>query len=200
MSKSKSDGSPMTYLDRAHGMWFAFMRLSWSSPAVPEANRFESVNPTMKYIASVLLATAFLLLPMQVAEAKTYGGFSVGQTFKMKVTKVTATKRTGYFGEDKASSVPKNLPKFRKNQTITFQIRGKGKLTAPKGISMPYYHSKNGENEYDRMFKRGSLTIGQHAEIKRSKGKPVSGELMFSLQDFSGTEPVFYTVIYKIRP
>ncbi len=153
----------------------------------------------MKSLVPILLASAFLLLPVHVAEAKTFGGFSVGQTFKMKVTKVTATKRVGLFGADEAVSVPRDFPKYRKNQTVTFRIRAKGKLTATKGLSIPFNHSKQGVNEYNRSRKRGEVTVVHNAEIKRRKDRALNGNLNFFIQDYSGAEPVFYTVIYKVR-
>lgn len=153
----------------------------------------------MKSFTSSLLALTVFLLPAAVVEAKTYGGFSVGQTFQMKVARVISTKWASSTGEV-ASPISSNLPKFRKNQKITFRIRAGGKLTAAKGISIPFNHFKKGVNEYNRSFTRGNVSITHNAEISRRKDKALRGNLNFFLRDDSGAEPVYYTVIYKIRP
>lgn len=151
----------------------------------------------MKSLASILVVSA-LLLHAPAVEAQAVGGFKPGQTFKMKVTKVDSTKWTNATGEV-ASPVPGSLPKFRKNQTITLRVRAQGKLKVPKASTIPFNHTKQGVNEYNRSFKRRGIDITHNAEIYRRQGNALRGNLNFFARNETGTDLVIHSVVYKIR-
>jgi hypothetical protein len=143
----------------------------------------------MKFVLPALLSVA-VLVAVPHAEARTFGGFKRGDSFKLKVVGVESSRYTYSSGTDVASPIPGGIPKFRKNQVITFRIGAKGRLVAPRGVSIPFSHSKGGVNEYDRAARGG--TASQNAEIKR-KGKRVSsGSLLFIKDDGTYRDVVSY--------
>lgn len=142
------------------------------------------------------LTLAAVLLPLGHLQAAGSTGFKVGQTFKLKVVKVTSTKKVGYFGTEAASPIPGNVPKFSKNKVIEFKIGKGGKLTA-KGLSIPFAHASKTVVEYN-WFKDATIDITHNAEINRSGTKATGGNLSFFISDYSGAEPVFTTVVYKL--
>lgn len=144
-----------------------------------------------------IIACVSILLPL-TASAAGIGDFKVGQKFSLKVTKITSTERVGYFGTDTKARIPSEFPKYRKNSSVDFTIGKKGKLTA-KGLSIPFAHASSSENEYN-LYKSGTVAVSHTAEIsKNSKKKPIAGTLTLSIQDFTGAEPVFRTVIYVLE-
>ena len=151
----------------------------------------------MKQLLLNAIACATVLLPFSQAEAAGSGGFKIGQVFKLKVVKVTSTKKVGYFGTEAANPVPAQLPKFKKNKVIEFKIGAGGKLTAKGGINIPFAHATKTVNEYN-LFKDGTVSVTHNAEIKKNGTTPTGGNLSFFISDYSGAEPVFYTVVYKL--
>jgi hypothetical protein len=150
----------------------------------------------MRTLLIKTLAFAAILLPLTASAAK-YGDFAVGQKFTLKVIKVTSTEKTGYFGTATKAPVPATLPKFKKDALIAFTIGKNGQLTA-KGLSIPFAHGKPKENEYN-LFKNGTVTVTHNAEItKNAAKKATGGKLSFFINDYSGAEPVFRTVIYQL--
>ena len=146
-------------------------------------------------ILKVDTSLAFVL-PL-TASAAEFGDFKVGQSFTLKVIKVTSTQKTGYFGVETKAPVPGTVPKFKKNASINFTIGAKGKLMC-KGLSIPFAHSNSKQNEYN-FFKEGTVTLNRNAEIDKSATKkPKSGKLSFFITDYSGAEPEFRTVIYEL--
>lgn len=156
----------------------------------------QTYPPAMKTLMIKFLACAAMLLPLS-ASAATFGDFTVGQKFSLKVVKVTSTMKKGYFGTETKAPIPSSLPKFKQGALIAFTIGNKGKLTA-KGLSIPFAHSKPKVNEYN-LFKDGTVAVTHNAEItKNSKKKPSGGKLSFFINDYSGAEPVFRTVTYEL--
>lgn len=147
----------------------------------------------------ILAAAAIcaMLMPFESASAATPGGFKVGYTFKLKVLKVTSTRKVGYFGTETTAPVPAGVPKYLKNQIVEFKIGAGGRLTA-KGLSIPFAHSSATMNEYN-LYKPGTpVTVTHNAEIKKAAGKATGGTLSFFITNNSGAEPVFRTVVYQI--
>lgn len=147
----------------------------------------------------ILFAIAFssLLLVSPAAHAKTFGGFEVGQTFTLKVVKVTSTKKTGLAGPEETAPIHSKAAKYRKGQSITFRIRAGGKLTA-RGISIPFAHASRTVNEYN-LSRGGTIAITRTAEISRKGRSATGGYLYFFITDNSGMETVYYTVVYKLK-
>ena len=90
----------------------------------------------MKKLLLQTLACCAVLLPFSQVEAKTFGGFKPGKTFKLKVTEVISSKSVGTKIIKKAP-IPSSIPKLKKGTTIRFKIGAKGQLTA-KGLSIPF--------------------------------------------------------------
>lgn len=151
----------------------------------------------MKNILSCTLACAAALLITATSEAKTYGGFEVGKTFTLRVVKVTSTRQVGYSGTPAAYPVHSAVPKFRKGKVLKFRIKSRGRLTARK-ISIPFAHASRTQNEYN-LFQDGTVAITRNAELFKRKKEPIRGNLNFFVTDTSGMEPVFYTVVYKLK-
>lgn len=151
----------------------------------------------MKNILRFSLILASLTLFSGSADAKTYGKFEVGQTFSMKVVKVKSTRQTGLGGTPVKSKIHSKVPRLRKGKVVHFRIKARGRLTAKK-ISIPFAHSSRNMNEYN-LFRDGTIAITRNAEITRRGKKPVRANLNFFITDNSGMEPVYYTVIYKLK-
>lgn len=141
----------------------------------------------------LLLAVA--LLPLGHLHAAGTG-FKTGQTFQLKVVRVTSTIQTGYFGVVTKSKIPQTVPNFKKSDRISFAIAKGGVLTA-KGIRIPFAHESKGVVEYNA-FKEGTVNWTAHAELNKAGGHATGGTLSYFIQDFSGAEPVFRTVVYRL--
>lgn len=151
----------------------------------------------MKSLLACSLAAVFLLTST-FAEAKTFGGFSVRDTFKLEVASVTSTKQTGLAGVPAANPIPSGVPSFKKGKVITFRIAAKGKLTARGGINIPFAHDTNDVNEYNKSSGT-TVSITHNAEIEKKRRKAVAGTMSFFITDVSGPETVYYTVVYKLK-
>ncbi|MBL9157389.1 MAG: hypothetical protein JNJ70_07955 [Verrucomicrobiales bacterium] len=151
----------------------------------------------MKSLLACSLA-AVILFSTNPASAKTYGGFSVRDTFKLKVASVTSTKQTGLAGVPAASPIPAGIPSFKKGKVISFRIAAKGKLTARGGINIPFAHDTNDVNEYNKSSGT-TVNITHNAEIEKKRREAVAGTMSFFITDASGAETVYYTVVYKLK-
>lgn len=151
---------------------------------------------TMKLLFKVIACVA-ILLPL-TASAANFGDFRVGQKFSLTVTKITSTKRIGYFGTETKATIPTSLPKYRRSSLVAFTIGKNGRLTA-NDLSIPFAHASPTANEYN-FYKSGTLSVTHNAEIiKNAAKKPVGGTLSFFINDFRGAEPIFRTVTYKLE-
>lgn len=151
----------------------------------------------MKSFLASSLAVLFLFTTGP-ASAKTYGGFSVRDTFKLKVATVTSTKQTGFSGTPQAVSIPAGIPKFTKGKVITFKIGAKGKLTARGGIDIPFAHDTREVNEYNKSSGT-TVSITHNAEIEKKRKEAVAGTLSFFITDTGGAETVYYTIVYTLK-
>jgi hypothetical protein len=150
----------------------------------------------MKHFLIKALACAAVILPL-TASAADFGDFKVGQKFKLTVTQVKSTVKTGYFGVESKVPIPSSVPKFKKKAKVAFSISKGGKLTA-KGLNIPFSHGDAVANEYN-FYKEGTPSVTHNAEItKDSNKKPTGGTLSFFINDYSGPEPIFRTVIYEL--
>lgn len=152
----------------------------------------------MKTPALALLVGLTLLVPLQPVEAKNFGGFEVGDSFVLRVAQVKSTKQTGYTGTAVANPIPAGVPRFGRGSKIRFLIGAQGVLKA-KGLSLPLAHSSRTANEYNLYRPGAARTVTRNAEIEKRNGDVTDGTLSFFITDNSGTEPVFYTVVYTLR-
>lgn len=143
------------------------------------------------------LTLAAILFSFTHAEAKgkRYGGFQVGDTFKLKVLLVSSTTQTG-LGAESPAPIPAGVPKYKKNDVVEFRIGAGGKLLS-KGIKIPFAHAKQSVVEFNRS-QGTTVNITHTAEVTRT-GKKVKGAyLYFFNTDSSGAEPVYRVVRYKL--
>lgn len=152
----------------------------------------------MKSHLNRFLVITAVLFASSLAEAKTYGGFSVRDTFKLRVATVTSTKQTGFAGSPAPNPIPAGIPSFKKGKVITFKIASKGKLTARGGINIPFAHDTHDVNEYNKSSGT-TVNVTHNAEIEKKRKKAVAGTMSFFITDASGPETVFYTVVYKLK-
>ncbi len=155
----------------------------------------------MKTLLLPLLVCTASLLPFSQAHAvesasPSFGGFTPGLKFTFKVTKVECTKLEKFVYTKTA--VPKGVPKFRKNQKVTFTIGKKGQLIGP-GLLLTYKSTSQPSNSYVHRvgsnFNEDEVTI-----YKDSLGKPVSAGLTLYKEVHGGfaSIPVVYTVRYQM--
>jgi hypothetical protein len=141
------------------------------------------------------LAVILFSFTQAEAKGKKYGGFQVGDTFKLKVLIVSSTKQTGT-GAETPAPIPAGVPKYKKNDVVEFKIGAGGKLIS-KGIKIPFAHARNSVVEFNRS-QGTTVNVTHTAEVTR-KGKRVKGAyLYFFHTDTSGVDPVYRTVRYKL--
>lgn len=157
---------------------------------------FPKVGTMVKPLCFLILS--FMVLATTIAEARRYGGFEVGDQFKMKVTRVKSTRIEGFGGTPTRASIHGKVPKFRKGKVIQFRIKSRGRLTGRK-IRIPYAHSKGNEVEFN-LSKGGTISVTHNAAIIRKRGKASQCTLSYFVRDDSDEAmPVFYTVVYSLR-
>lgn len=152
----------------------------------------------MKAIALIAAVLFALFLPVASLEAKTFGGFEVGDSFSLRVSSVKSTKKTGYFGSELSNPIPAGVPRFGRGSLVRFQIGAQGVLKA-KGLSIPLAHFSRTMNEYNLYRPGAVLTTTRNAEITKRNNEATGATLSFFITDTSGAEPVFYTIVYTLR-
>lgn len=143
------------------------------------------------------LTLAAILFSFTHAEAKgkKYGGFQVGDTFKLKVLLVSSATQTGMAPEVPAP-IPAGVPRYKKNDVVEFKIGSRGKLLS-KGIKIPYAHAKQSVVEFNKSIGT-TVNVTHTAEVTR-KGKRVKGAyLYFFTTDSTGEEVIRTFVRYKL--
>lgn len=152
-----------------------------------------------KLILPALLCGA-LLLPFSALEAKTYGGFKPGLTFKYKVRKVKSVKTVGLDDPGKKAKVPNTAPKLKKGKKIKFKILKRGQLKG-KGFKLPFTYESGGVNTYTKTVTVGKVTRTTTAVVyKKSTTTPSSMVVYFTRKDTTDpANPVTQTVTYTIK-
>lgn len=153
----------------------------------------------MKPTILALLSLSLLAAPFQTASAANLGGLKTGDRFDLKVSRIESTRQVGIGGAATASAIPAGVPKYRKNQKLTFRIRSGGRLST-RGLSIPFAHYSKGVAEFN-FFRPGTVSLARNAELKVRKGKVSGGTLSFFITDSSGMETIYRTVKYQLaRP
>ena len=156
----------------------------------------------MKTLLLPLLVCTASLLPVAQSHAvesasPSFGGFTPGLKFTFKVTKAECTKLEKFVSTK--STIPKGVPKFRKNQKVSFTIGKQGQLTGP-GILFTYQSASQPSNSY--VHRAASNTNEDEITIyKDSLGKPVAaGVTVYKEIRSNGflSIPVVYTVRYQM--
>lgn len=152
----------------------------------------------MKSRILVIIACLSALVSVTHLEAKTFGGFNVGDSFDLRVVRVKSTKQTGYSGPRLTNPIPKGVPRYGVGSQLHFVIGAQGVLRT-KGLSVPLAHFSQTENEYN-LFRNGVVrSTTRNAEITKARGNATGGTLSFFITDNSGMEPIFYTVVYTLN-
>jgi hypothetical protein len=152
----------------------------------------------MKSIAHTAIVFLALFVSAVSLEAKTFGGFEVGDSFTLRVSRVTSTKQTGYTGSPITNPIPSGIPRFGRGSLVRFQIGARGVLKA-KGISIPLAHFSRTMNEYNLYRPGATLSTTRNAEVTKRNNDATGATLSFFITDNSGAEPVFYTIVYTLR-
>lgn len=145
---------------------------------------------------ATLLAALFLFTPVHEASAKNIGGLKTGDSFQLKVTRIESTQQVGIGGAATAAPIPAGVPRYRKNQKLTFRVRAGGKLST-RGLNIPFAHYTKGVAEFN-FYRPGTVSIARNAEIKVRNGNVSGGTLSFFITDGSGMETVYRTVKYSL--
>lgn len=153
----------------------------------------------MKHLLLQTIACCAVLLPFSQAEAKTYGGFTPGKTFTMKVKEKVSGKVDMTGKVLKKTPVPAGIPDYKVGQKIKFKIGAKGQLTGPDGLSLPFKNDAGTANVYYIQPSRSNPSgdIGQ--VFKDTEGKPTDTALTFFKVKISGFIPTTYTVVYTLE-
>lgn len=146
-----------------------------------------------------LLAVAAVMLPLQQATAKNYGGFKPGLRFSFFVNEVITSKSVGTRVVKKAK-IPNGVPKFRVNQRVKFRIGKRGQLLA-KRVNIPFKSDGGSANLYN-IVKTGKVTKASTGEVfKNSRKRPSAAALHYVINKYAGfqttTESVAYTFSKK---
>ncbi len=144
----------------------------------------------------LLFAVALIFSPSSTALAKNIGGLKSGDRFELKVSRVDSTQKVGIAGPTTVVPIPAGVPRYIKNRSITFRIRGAGLLSAP-GLNLPFSHYTKGVAEFN-LFRQGTVSVSQNAEIKVRGGRVGGGTLSFFITDSSGLDTIYRTVIVKL--
>ena len=144
-----------------------------------------------------ILTVTAILFSFSHAEAKgkKYGGFQVGDTFKLKVLLVSSTTQTGTAAEVPAP-IPAGVPNYKKNDVVEFKIGAGGKLIS-KGIKIPFAHAQQSVVEFNRSIGT-TVNVTHTAEVTRKGKKVKDAYLYFFFTDSTGAEIIRRTVRYKL--
>ncbi|MEO5715845.1 MAG: hypothetical protein ABIT37_20365 [Luteolibacter sp.] len=152
----------------------------------------------MKHLLLKLLVCSAALLPVAQAQtpaAKTYGGFTPGAKFTLKVSKVTSTKLQNFVSTK--CPIPTGIPKFKKGAKVVFTVGKKGEWTC-SGMSLPFVKDNGPSNNY---VKHSSTNFNDdEADVFKDTAKKAVGADIFLYKETHGslgTIPVVYTVKYN---
>jgi hypothetical protein len=153
----------------------------------------------MKNLLLKTIAICAILLPVNQAGAKNYGGFKPGETFTLKLDYRTSVKAVGTLVTDK-QPIPAGIPNFKVGSKVEFTIGKNGQLTA-KGLSMPF-------KEVDKVIRIGDVLylaapkngypFGDTGRLgKSAAGKPRTLALDFAKTEIKAGVTTSYRVYYS---
>ncbi len=148
----------------------------------------------MKHILPLIAGLA-ILLPSGVANAKTYGGFTPGQTFTFTVKEKTCTKQVDFTPAVNVP-VPAGIVNLGLGKKITFTIGKTGQLKF-KNTTLPFFEGKKKYNDY---LLSSSGGLSQSGKVtKNAKGKPIGVSLNFLKFETDGVSRTVTMVDYKLK-
>jgi hypothetical protein len=152
--------------------------------------------PIMKTLLTTIAAGLFVL-PATTLEAKSYGGFSPGLTFKRKVTKVISTATSGFSTVAKKAPIPASVPKLKKGEVVTFKIGKKGELSFA-GTSIPFKSDGGTSNVYNKVIPTKGFS-DTAVVYKDSRNKPTGAALNYVRTNRSNPlQPKVNSVTYSL--
>jgi hypothetical protein len=149
----------------------------------------------MKNILLPVIACCSVLLPFTKSEAKTYGGFTPGQTFTFTVKEKTCTKQVDFTPAVNVP-VPAGIVNLGLGKKVTFTIGKTGQLKF-KNTSLPFLVGKKKYNDYLLDASGGLSPSGK--VTKNAKGKPIGVSLNFLKFETDGVSRTVTTVDYKLN-
>jgi len=144
------------------------------------------------------VAVCALLLPLNQADAKTFGTFKPKMTFTLKVTEKISGE-VDLSGKVIKPGTVKGVPSYKKGEKIKFKIGNKGQLTGPDGLSLPFKQDAGTANVYYIPPSRDNPSgdIGQ--VYKNTKNKPIAASLTFFKVTINNFVPKTQTVVYTLE-
>lgn len=129
--------------------------------------------------------------------AKSYGGFTRGQEFKLTVTEKVSIRTSGT-QVTRNVPVPDGMPDFNKGRSIKFTIGKAGRLMGP-GFSIRFQSGKPRINLYSNN-PSGYSSEGEAATVSKDSNRKATGATMtFYRFRFSGFRPVINSVSYVLE-
>jgi len=153
----------------------------------------------MKQLLVNTIACAALLLPVTTAQAKEYGGWEPGKTFRFTVKEKISGKADALGNVIKKTAVPSGVPDYDKNQTVKFTIGPKGQLQGPDGLNLPFKSDGGSANVYANTPSASKPQADVGEVFKTPKDKPTGVALSFFKVKISGMIPTTYVVHYTLE-
>lgn len=153
----------------------------------------------MKQLLVKAIACAALLLPVTTAQAKEYGGWAPGKTFRFTVKAKVSGKADALGNVIKKAPVPAGVPNYSKGQKVKFTIGPKGQLQGPDGLNLPFKSDGGSANVYANTpsAKNPQANVGE--VFKNASGKPVGVALTFFKVKLDGFATTTYVVHYTLE-
>lgn len=151
----------------------------------------------MKQLLLSAIACCAVLVPIQQADAKSFGGFKPKKTFTFKVKEKISAVAVG-FEKPRKAPVPPGLPNFNVGQKVTFRIGPKGQLMF-KGGSMPFKADGGTSNVYAVTPSATNPSGDSGLVFKNSKNQPIAVSLSFARFKINGMTPTTNTVNYTFE-
>jgi hypothetical protein len=161
------------------------------------ANQQTQTIPIMKYLLLPLLVGCTALLPTTPLRAETFGDFTAGQTFTLKVTERETTRTKGLKTATNVA-LPAGIPDFAVGENVKFTIGRQGQLKGP-GFVITFRRGTDRVNFYANRPTLSSPSGDAAAVRKNLRGKPVRAALTFYDFNFSGLIPVVVTAEYVLE-
>ncbi len=149
----------------------------------------------MKHLFLPIVACFSACLPLGTVDAKTYGGFTPGQTFTFVVKEKTCTKQVDFTPAVNVP-VPAGIVNLGLGKKVTFTIGKTGQLKF-KNTSLPFLAGKKKYNDY-LLDPSGGLSPSGIVN-KNAKGKPIGVSLNFLKFETDGVSRTVTTVDYKLK-
>lgn len=149
----------------------------------------------MKHLLVPIAVVCAVLFNTPRADAKTYGGFTPGQTFTFTVKEKVSMQQVD-LNPSTSVPVPAGIVNLNVGQKVVFTIGAKGQLKF-KSSSFPF---DSGGKRYNTYLVPPSGGLSKSGTVyKNAKGKPVGVSLNFIKIVVAGTSRTVTTVDYQLK-